>query len=92
MSDYGKCITISMLMTCRKHPSLSLAHAIRGTASEEYRALITYNTDSNDYQKSRDEIYAQVLAHIIQGALVGHRGDLGTCVDEGRKKTVSLHH
>ena len=48
-----------------------LAHAVRSTASEEFRALITYNTDSQDLPASRDGLYALLLRSVVEEALLG---------------------
>ena len=46
-----------------------LAHAVRATASEEFRALITYNADSSDIPASRDELYALLLRSVIESSM-----------------------
>jgi hypothetical protein len=46
-----------------------LAHAVRATASEEFRALITYNADSSDIPASRDSLYGLLLRSVLESAL-----------------------
>ena len=47
-----------------------LAHAVRSTAAEEFRALITYNSDPSEWPASRDSSYSAVLASVLIEALV----------------------
>ena len=46
-----------------------LAHAVRSTSSEEFRALITYNTEFNDFSGSRDTLYQLLLRSVVEAAL-----------------------
>ena len=46
-----------------------LGHAARITAGSELRALITYNSDTNEWPASRDEVLVGVLGSILQYAL-----------------------
>ena len=43
----------------------ALAHSTRITAGNDLRALITYNSDADDWPSSRDDAYVVVLAKII---------------------------
>lgn len=46
-----------------------LAHAIRSTASDDFRSLITYNADTSDIPASRDELYSLLLRSVVESAL-----------------------
>ena len=47
-----------------------LANAIRITASEDFRALIIFNTDSADWPKSRDNCYQTVLTELLYNSMI----------------------
>ena len=42
-----------------------LAHSIRVTAAEEFRALITYNSDPSEWPASRDASYSAVFSSVM---------------------------
>jgi hypothetical protein len=46
-----------------------LAHGIRSTASEELRAVVTYNSDSINFSSSRDTLYSSVLGSLLVYAI-----------------------
>ena len=46
-----------------------LAHAVRTTAAEEFRALITYNSDPSEWPASRDASFSAVLSSVLLEAL-----------------------
>lgn len=46
--------------------SAVVAHAVRYTAAEEYRALITYNSDDKDWPMSRDATYVALLSSVLE--------------------------
>ena len=51
--------------------TIALCYTIRLTAFEEYRALITYNSNSDDWPDSRDNVYIAVLSNFIYKQLIG---------------------
>ena len=51
--------------------TIALCHTIRLTAFEEYRALITYNSNTDDWPDSRDNVYIAVLSNFIYKQLIG---------------------
>ena len=51
--------------------TIALCYTIRLTAFEEYRALITYNSNSDDWPDSRDNVYIAVLSNFICKQLIG---------------------
>lgn len=46
-----------------------LAHAVRVTAAEEFRALITYNSDPSEWPASRDASFVAVFSSVMLEAL-----------------------
>ena len=50
--------------------TIALCYTIRLTAFEEYRALITYNSNSDDWPDSRDNVYIAVLSNFIYKQLI----------------------
>jgi hypothetical protein len=46
-----------------------LAHSIRSTASEELRAVVTYNSDSSNLLSNRDTVYTSVLGCLLVYAI-----------------------
>lgn len=46
-----------------------LSYALRETAGEDLRALVTYNSDSYDWPSSRDAVYVAVLSSVLVEAL-----------------------
>ena len=52
-----------------------LAHAVRSTASDDFRALITYNADSSDIPTSRDSLYQLLLRCVVEQAILPREED-----------------
>ena len=46
-----------------------LACAVRSTASDDFRALITYNADSVELPSNRDSLYQLLLRCVVEEAL-----------------------
>lgn len=49
--------------------AMVLSHAVRITAAEDYRALITYNANSDDWPDSRDDVFVAVLSAYLSSIL-----------------------
>ena len=54
--------------------STIIAHAVRYTAAEEYRALITYNSDDKDWPMSRDATYVALLSSVLEDYILNKDG------------------
>lgn len=48
---------------------MTKGHAVRATACDEMRSLITYNSDESDWPVSRDAAYITVLSSVLTDAL-----------------------
>ncbi len=46
-----------------------MAHAVRTTASDEFRSLVTYNSDQDQWPENRDAVFIVVLAAVLTDAL-----------------------
>ncbi len=47
-----------------------MAHAARVTAESELRALITYNSDADDWPSSRDDAFVGIFSNILSFAMI----------------------
>lgn len=47
-----------------------LANAIRSSASDDFRALITYNSDPNELPRSRDSTFKAVMTYLLTEVII----------------------
>lgn len=52
-----------------------LANAVRSSASDNFRALITYNSDPDELPRSRDSTYKTVMTHLLTEIIINPKYD-----------------
>lgn len=58
------------------HTAAVLAEAVRASAAEDFRSLLTFNTNPEDWPASRDDAYVGVLGSLLGEALLAPTFDL----------------
>jgi len=52
-----------------------LANAVRSSASDDFRALITYNSDPDELPRSRDTIFKSVMTYLLTQVIINPKYD-----------------